>query len=100
MNVKGTNVIDTILSYNSEIQFSPLSLNSGASIRLVLSGDKSSDSFRAGIINTSTGYRRYVSSSNGSVSYTFNITTSADYIIYIENMNGQDDIHLIGGIYL
>lgn len=99
-NTRGTNPIDTIVEANGEIQFSPLTLEKGASIRMVLSGDYSSDSFKAGIVNTETGYSRYVNSNNGAVSHTFSITESNEYVIFVENKNDSKEIHLLGSIYV
>lgn len=98
LDTKGSNSIDFTLDATGELRFSPVSLNQGSSIRISVSSDSSSDTFRAGIIDEN-GKRRYVISDNGMVAKKFTIDTAGDYRVYFQgkNTNGSD-IHLTGTI--
>lgn len=100
LDAKGTNNIDVTIKSSGMSTFSPVSLNSGSSIRISVASDNVDDSFRAGIIMPD-GKKLYVASVDGMIGHTFNISSGGSYTVYLEGRNGSsDDIHITGTIYV
>ena len=101
LDTRGTNNIDVTIKSEGVSRFSPVSLNQGSSVRIVVYSDNESDSFRAGII-APDGKKYYSSSIRGTVSNTFSIDTAGSYTVYLEGRNGSggSDIHITGTIYV
>lgn len=96
--VKGANSVDFELAAYSEAMTNSFTVSAGKGIKIFVSGDKASNKFNVGIINTS-GKRRYVESYNGSVDHTFNISESGSYAVYFENIS-KESVHILGTIYI
>ncbi|VYT57206.1 M56 family metallopeptidase [Enterocloster bolteae] len=101
LDTRGTNNIDVTIKSEGVSRFSPVSLNQGSSVRIVVYSDNESDSFRAGII-APDGKKYYSSSVRGTVSNTFSIDTAGSYTVYLEGRNGSggSSIHITGTIYV
>lgn len=101
LDARGANNVDTTIAGNGSAQFSPVSMSAGSSIRISVSSENQSDSFRAGIIAPS-GKKFYVDSVDGMAAHTFSIDTSGSYKVYFEGRNGSggSDIHITGTIYV
>lgn len=97
-STRGANVIDVAIPVNGGAITNKFTATAGKGIKILVSGDRSSDSFKAGIANTS-GKMRYVISQNGTVNYTFKITESGTYSVYFEN-TGNKELHILGTIYV
>lgn len=95
---KGSNTIDVRIPAGKTGNTNPFSATSGKGIKVIVSGDSASDTFIAGMIDSS-GNRRYVKSENGSVDYTFIVSQTGSYTVYFEN-TGDEELHLIGTIYV
>lgn len=96
---RGTNRFDVIIEPGKKISFDDLALNNGSSIRITASAENSTDSFKAGLIN-SDGKVRYVTSIDGSMNHTFQITDADTYKLYIENLNKVEKISIYGAYYV
>lgn len=96
--VKGANSIDFHLVSHSEAITNSFNVSAGKGIKIIVSGDKASNSFNVGIVDTS-GKRRYVESYNGSVDYTFYISEAGLYAVYFENTS-KTNVHILGTIYV
>lgn len=95
---RGANSVDFTIAAGDSVVTSKFAATAGKGIRIFVSGDSSSDSFRAGIVNTS-GQERYVNSQKGAINHTFNITEAGTYAVYFEN-TGDSDVHILGTIYV
>lgn len=94
---RGSNFVDVDISGKSQVVMESLKLNKGTTVQIVLGSD-TSESFRAGLINTDN-LSTYVSSKLGTINYKFNITKTDDYIIFIESTT-DNNIHVTGSIYI
>jgi len=97
-STKGVNSIDLTFAAGSVGVTNEFTATTGKGIKVIVSGDSSSASFKAGVVDSS-GYRRYVTSRGGSVDCTFEITETGTYGVYFEN-DGNSDLHLLGTIYI
>lgn len=95
---RGANTIDVSIPAGGGAVTNDFEASAGKGVKVIVSGDSSSDTFSAGIANDSSGLR-YVNSQNGSVNYTFKITESGTYSVYFENTS-EHDIHILGTIYV
>lgn len=92
---RGANPIDVTLYGTTISNFNTITLPQGATVKFVIGADNSSDSFKCGI--TKGIKSRYVNSSNGTVNYTFKITESGDYTLFLQGKTSAN-IHVTGMI--
>lgn len=92
---RGANPIDVTLYGTTISNFNTITLPQGATVKFVIGADNSSDSFKCGI--TKGIKSRYVNSSNGTVNYTFKITDSGDYTLFLQGAT-SGNIHVTGMI--
>lgn len=90
LNVKGDNKIDITIKAGDRFWIDG-KLNSDI-IKVSLTADSSSDSFRVGYTNKDA--IKYVNSIDGAINHSFSITPG-DYSIYIENRSDYE-IHVVG----
>ncbi|MDO5417275.1 MAG: M56 family metallopeptidase [Lachnospiraceae bacterium] len=96
--VRGANSVDLTLSAYEETETLSFTAGSGEKVRFVVSGDNSSDSFKAGLL-TPSGTISYVNSTNGTVNHTFTISEDGTYTVYFENKKSSS-VHILGTVYL
>lgn len=92
---RGANPVDVTLYGTTISTYNTITLPKGATVKFVIGADNSSDSFKCGI--TKGIKSRYVNSSNGTVNYTFKITESGDYTLYLQGSTSAN-IHVTGMI--
>lgn len=91
-----SNQIDCELTAKGEVRYSSVNLNVGSKVKLAISSENESDSFRAGIIDAK-GTKKYVSSINGVITTELSISQAGTYDIYFQGMNtNNQSIHLYG----
>lgn len=95
-NSKGANFIDETIHINRRILTSAMSLKPGDRVQIILAGENSTDSFRAGIVNADNHYS-YVNSDKGAIVYTFDITEKNDYKVLIIG-NTKSSVHITGSV--
>lgn len=95
---RGTNLVDFTLSGGTSTIFTEEKISAGGTIRIAVSGEKTSDQFNVGIIGPS-GPKRYVRSQNGAVYHTFDISETGMYEVYFEN-TGDSSIRFSGTVYI
>lgn len=95
---RGKNSVDVEVPAGESVVTSEVTVTAGGKIRIIVSGDYVSDTFRAGIID-SYGNLRYVDSDDGMVSYIFNMETAGTYQVYFEN-RGNSALHVSGNVYV
>lgn len=96
--MRGANSIEETIPAKSSVLTNQCSVDSGKGIKVFISGDRATDTFKVSI-SDSSGKRRSVNSKNGSVDYTFKISSSDTYAVYIEN-TGNSELHVLGSIYV
>ena len=86
---RGTNNVKYTLNGTESHNVGESYLSKGSTVQFILGCSDSSQRYKAGIID-SNGTARTVSSTNGMISHTFNITSAGDYTFFIEGItNGQ-----------
>ena len=80
---RGGNPVDCTLYGKERYEISSEYLEAGDKVKVFITGENTTDKFRAGPINEN-GSTTSVGSSGGEISNTFTISTSGEYSIYIE----------------
>lgn len=96
--VRGFNPVNVTITGTSKNVIDTITLSKGSKVQLNISSTNDADSFRAGLMN-SNGSSRSVNSSQGAIVYTFTITETDEYDIYVQG-NSSNEIHIVGSVYI
>lgn len=91
---RGASSVDKRVAGKTSETLGNVSVSAGDSIGILLKGDSTKDYFRAGYID-SQGSRTYVTSVNAEITYTFKVTKTGNYQIFVENL-GTSKIRVTG----
>ena len=90
---RGINLINDTLSGTESHNIGEAYLAKGSTVQFILASSDSSHKFKAGIIDSS-GTAKTVTSSNGTISHTFTITSAGDYTFFIQGItNAQISVN-------
>ena len=97
---RANNNVDFTISSNGTYRFDIGYRSKGTTISLLLSADRSADSFQVALVNSDSGTRTYVNSQDGYVSHTFTTSSAGNYKIDItgKNESSGNRLHIAGSI--
>lgn len=96
--VRGFNPVNVTITGTSKNVIDTITISKGSKVQFTLSATTETNSFRAGLMN-SNGSSRSVNSSQGAIVYTFTITETDEYDIYVQG-NSSNEIHIVGSVYI
>lgn len=91
---RGMTEIDENVSGKEQVTIATLTLTKGTVVQIYLMGDSTTDKFRAGL-EDSSGWKNYVSASNGEIAHTFTIAAKGTYKVFMEGTTDKN-IHACG----
>ena len=94
LNPRGGTTINLTLTAGDENRFDFMHFDKGAKVHLFLSGDNTSDTFQAGLVDSNNNLKGYISQ-GGTIEANIVIEEVGDYAVFVKN-TGSSVLNVTG----